>query len=184
MVPFVRKMNIPQVIHVGKKRNLRFDVKDKNEVRFFVQKTEESFFFAPLRPSPHQKPPALRQSQAAIRTHTTALHHQTDDNSPPLQQQGIQGFSYRAEVQRHRFGPTSLCGAGSAPRGFAQRQNVSTEQLGGVILGVHLADGINDDALLVDDVGGADGAHRLLAVHLLHTPGLVGLKDGRLGVGD
>ena len=51
-------------------------------------------------------------------------------------------------------------------------------------LGVHLADGIDDNALLINDVGGAEGAFGHLAVHFLLTPGLVGFQDGEVGIGD
>ena len=53
-----------------------------------------------------------------------------------------------------------------------------------MLLGVHLADGVDDGALLVDDVGGAQRAHRHLAVVLLLAPGFVGFEDAVLGVGD
>ncbi len=51
-------------------------------------------------------------------------------------------------------------------------------------LGVHLPDGVNDNALLVNDVSGAQRAFGHLAVHLLLAPGLVGLQYGEVGVGD
>ena len=61
---------------------------------------------------------------------------------------------------------------------------LSLENLAGMGLDVDFADGIHNDTLLVDDVGGADGAHGLAAVHLLHAPGLIGFEDGAVGVGN
>ena len=44
--------------------------------------------------------------------------------------------------------------------------------------------GIDDDALFVDDVGGAQRAFGDLAVHLLLAPGLIGFEYGEVRVGD
>ena len=52
-----------------------------------------------------------------------------------------------------------------------------------MVLGVHLADGIHNHAVLIDDVGGAQRALRDFAVHFLLAPCLVGLQDGEVGVG-
>ena len=57
------------------------------------------------------------------------------------------------------------------------------ENLGGVVLGVHLGDDVGDGALLIYDVGLAQGAHADLAVVLLLAPGLVGLQDDRVRIG-
>ena len=53
-----------------------------------------------------------------------------------------------------------------------------------MIFGVHLADGVDDNALFVNDVGGAQRAFGHLAVHFLLAPGFVSLQDGEVGVGD
>ena len=53
-----------------------------------------------------------------------------------------------------------------------------------MVLGVHLPDGIDDDTVFVDDVGGAQRAFSHLAVHLLLAPSLVSLQDGKACVGD
>ena len=53
-----------------------------------------------------------------------------------------------------------------------------------MVLGIHLADGVDDDALLVDDVGGPQCAFRHLPVHFLLAPGLVGFQDGKVSVRD
>ena len=58
------------------------------------------------------------------------------------------------------------------------------QQLSRVVLGVHLADGINDNALFINDVGGAQRAFGHLAVHFFLAPRFVGLEDGEVGVGD
>lgn len=41
-----------------------------------------------------------------------------------------------------------------------------------------------NDALFVDDEGGADGAHDLLAVHGLLSPGSHGLQQGVVYIGN
>ena len=53
-----------------------------------------------------------------------------------------------------------------------------------MVLGIYLADGVDDDPLLVDDVGGPQGAFRHLPVHFLLAPGLVGFQDGEVSVRD
>ena len=53
-----------------------------------------------------------------------------------------------------------------------------------VVLGVHFGNGLDDDAFLVDDVGGAQRALRHFAVHLLLALSLVGLQYSQVGVGD
>ena len=58
------------------------------------------------------------------------------------------------------------------------------QQLRRVGLGVHLADGVDDNTLFVNDVGGSQRAFGHLAVHLFLAPGLVGFQDGEVGVGD
>ena len=50
--------------------------------------------------------------------------------------------------------------------------------------GVHLADSVNDNTLLINDVSSAKRAFCYLAVHFLLAPCLVGLQDGEVGVGD
>ena len=51
-------------------------------------------------------------------------------------------------------------------------------------LRVHLPNRVHDNALLVNDVGGAQRAFGHLAVHLFLAPGLVGFQDGEVGIGD
>ena len=58
------------------------------------------------------------------------------------------------------------------------------QQLRRVRLGVHLADGVDDNALLVNDVGCSQRTLGHLAVHLLFAPRFVGLQYGEVGVGD
>ena len=58
------------------------------------------------------------------------------------------------------------------------------QQLRRVCLVVHLADGVDDNTLFVNDVGSAQRTFGHLAVHLLLAPGLVGFQDGEVGVGD
>ena len=58
------------------------------------------------------------------------------------------------------------------------------QQLRRVVLGIDFPDGVDDNALLVNDVGGAESAFGHLAVHLLLAPGFVGLQDGEVGIGD
>ena len=53
-----------------------------------------------------------------------------------------------------------------------------------MVLGVYLADSVDDDALLVDDVGGPQCAFRHLPVHFLLAPSLVGFQDGKVSVCD
>ena len=53
-----------------------------------------------------------------------------------------------------------------------------------MVLGIYFAYSVDDGALLVYDVGGAEGAHTHLAVVLLLAPSLVGLEDGEVGVGN
>ncbi len=53
-----------------------------------------------------------------------------------------------------------------------------------MVLGIHLADGVNDNTLFINNVGGAEGAFGHFAVHLLLAPGFVGLEYGEVGVGD
>ena len=52
-----------------------------------------------------------------------------------------------------------------------------SENLGGVVFGVDLADGVGDDSIAVYHVGRPQGSTRLLAVEFLESPGLVGLQD-------
>lgn len=56
--------------------------------------------------------------------------------------------------------------------------------MSGVFFGFYLANGINDDSLLVNYIGGAEGAHGHLAVVFLLAPCLVSLKYFAIGVGD
>ena len=58
------------------------------------------------------------------------------------------------------------------------------EQLRRMVLGIDLSDSVNDDAVFVDDVGGAQRTFHHLAVHLLIAPSLVSLQNGKVGVGD
>lgn len=58
------------------------------------------------------------------------------------------------------------------------------QQLRCVVFGIDLADGIDDNALLINDVGGAQRAFGHLAVHFLLAPCLVGFQDGEAGVSD
>ena len=53
-----------------------------------------------------------------------------------------------------------------------------------MIFGVHLGDGVDDGALLVNDISGAQRAHTFAAAHLLESPGLIDLQNGALLVGD
>lgn len=53
-----------------------------------------------------------------------------------------------------------------------------------MVLGVDFADGVDNRALFVDDVGGTQRAIRHLAVHLLLTPRLIGFEDGEVDVSD
>ena len=54
--------------------------------------------------------------------------------------------------------------------------------LGSMVLRVDLGDDVGDDAVLIDDVGLAEGSHADLAVVLLLAPGLIGLQDDSLRV--
>ena len=53
-----------------------------------------------------------------------------------------------------------------------------------MVLGIYLADSVDNGALLVDDVGGPQGAFRHFPVHFLLAPSLVGFQDGEVGVRD
>ena len=52
-----------------------------------------------------------------------------------------------------------------------------------MVLRVHLAYGINDNTLFINDVGSAQRSFGHLAVHLLLTPSLVGFQDSQISVG-
>ena len=53
-----------------------------------------------------------------------------------------------------------------------------------MVLGIHFANGINDNTLFVYDIGGAQRAFGHLAIHLLLAPGLVGFQNSQVGIGD
>ena len=53
-----------------------------------------------------------------------------------------------------------------------------------MVFGIHLTYGINDNALFINDVCGAQGAFGHFAVHLFLAPCLVGFQDGQVGIGD
>ena len=78
---------------------------------------------------------------------------------------------------------SQLCGPQSCELFYCFGRLGLFEDLGGVVLGVHLGDDVGDGALLIYDVGLAQGAHADLAVVLLLAPGLVGLQDDRVRVG-
>ena len=61
-----------------------------------------------------------------------------------------------------------------------------TQYLLGMLLGLHLlaSKDVFDDALLVDDEGSADGAHRLLAVHILLSPSTHRLQERMIHIGN
>ena len=61
---------------------------------------------------------------------------------------------------------------------------LSGKQLCRVVLGIHLPDGIDDDTVFVNDIGGAECAFGHFAVHLLLAPSLVCFQDSEVGVGD
>ena len=60
------------------------------------------------------------------------------------------------------------------------------EDLLGVLFGFDLfwEEDVLDDALLVDEVGGAEGADGLFATHSLFAQGAQGLEERRVGVGN
>ena len=53
-----------------------------------------------------------------------------------------------------------------------------------MVLGIHLANSIDNNSLFINDIGCTQRAFGHLAVHLLLTPSLVGFQDGQVGVGD
>ena len=53
-----------------------------------------------------------------------------------------------------------------------------------MVLGIHFADSIDDNAIFINDISCAQRALSHLAVHLFLTPSLVGFQDGQVGVGN
>lgn len=53
-----------------------------------------------------------------------------------------------------------------------------------MVFGIDFSNGVNNYALLVDDVCGAKGALGHLTVHFLLAPCLVGFQNGEVGIGD
>ena len=51
-----------------------------------------------------------------------------------------------------------------------------------MILRIHLADGVDDDAVFVDNIGGTQCTLGHLAIHLLLSPSLVSLQDSEIRV--
>ena len=66
----------------------------------------------------------------------------------------------------------------------SQSPDMDLQNLSRMILGIHLADGINDNTLFIDDIGSTQRALGHFAVHLLLAPSLVDFQDGQVGISD